>query len=58
MTYVQLDVGDGVATITLDDPDRRNALNAAMVDEIIAAMDTIEADDTVGAVVVLSLIHI
>ena len=52
MTYVQLDVGDGVATITLDDPDRRNALNAAMVDEIIAAMDTIEADDTVGAVVV------
>jgi enoyl-CoA hydratase len=52
MAYVQTDVADGVATITLDDPDRRNALNAAMVDEIIATFDAIEADDAVGAVVV------
>jgi len=52
MTYVQTDVADGVATITLDDPDRRNALNAEMVDEIVAAFDTIESDDGVGAVVV------
>ena len=52
MTYVQTDVADGVATITLDDPDRRNALNAETVDEIVAAFDTIESDDGVGAVVV------
>ena len=52
MTFVQTDIADGVATVTLDDPDRRNALNATMVDEIIATFDTIEADDAVGAVVV------
>ena len=52
MSYVQTDIADGVATITLDDPDRRNALNAEMVDEIIAAFDAIEADDNVGAAVV------
>jgi enoyl-CoA hydratase len=52
MTFVQTDIADGVATVTLDDPDRRNALNATMVDEIIAVFDTIEADSTVGAVVV------
>jgi enoyl-CoA hydratase len=52
MTYVQTDVADGVATVTLDDPDRRNALNATMVDEIIAVFDALEADDSVGAAVV------
>jgi len=52
MTSVQTDLTDGVATVTLDDPDRRNALNAQMVDEIIEAFDAIEADDSVGAVVV------
>lgn len=52
MSFVQTDIADGVATVTLDDPDRRNALNATMVDEIIATFDTIEADDAVGAVVV------
>jgi enoyl-CoA hydratase len=52
MTFVQTDIADGVATVTLDDPDRRNALNATMVDEIIAIFDAIEADSAVGAVVV------
>ncbi len=52
MSFVQTDIADGVATVTLDDPDRRNALNAEMVDEIIATFDTVEADDAVGAVVV------
>ncbi|MGZ4760352.1 MAG: enoyl-CoA hydratase [Acidimicrobiales bacterium] len=52
MTYVQTEISDGVATISLDDPDRRNALNAEMVDEIVAAFDAVEADDAVGAVVV------
>jgi enoyl-CoA hydratase len=52
MTQVNVDVSDGVAVLTLNDPDRRNALNLPMVDEIVEAMDGIEADTTVGAVVV------
>jgi enoyl-CoA hydratase len=43
---------DGVAVLTLDDPERRNALTAGLVDEIVAAIAECEADDRVGAVVV------
>lgn len=52
MSQVRLDITDGVATVTLDDPDRRNALNLPMVDEIVDAFDRIEADESIGAVVV------
>ena len=52
MSTVRHEIADGVAIVTLDDPDRRNALNLDMVDEIVATFDTIEADETVGAVVV------
>ncbi len=52
MTYIRTEITDGVAVITLNDPDRRNALNLEMNDEIVDALDTIEADDSVGAVVV------
>ena len=52
MTLVHVDIADGVATLTLDDPERRNALTLPMVDEIVAAMDEIEADENVGAIVV------
>src|SRR5829696_7889238 len=48
-------IADGfgaVATLTLNNPDERNTLTAPMVAEIVAAMDAIEADPTVGAVVV------
>jgi enoyl-CoA hydratase len=45
-------VADGVATLTLDNPEGRNTLTAAMVDQIVAAMDAFEADHAVGAVVV------
>lgn len=41
-----------VAILTLDDPERRNALSAPMVDEIIATTGALEADGTVGALVV------
>lgn len=49
---VRLDVADGVATVTLDDPDRRNALDLGLCAEIVAAFETLEARDDVGAVVV------
>ena len=52
MALVRCEVTDRVAVVTLDDPDRRNALNLAMVEEIEATFDQIEADDGVGAVVV------
>ena len=52
MNAVLTDVTDGVATLTLNNPDERNALSAPMVDEIVAAMDGFEADESVGAVVV------
>ena len=52
MALVLTDVRDGVATLTLNNPDERNTLTAAMVTEITAAMDVIEADESIGALVV------
>jgi enoyl-CoA hydratase len=52
MPLVLLDIADGVATLTLNNPEERNTLTAPMVTEIVTAMDTVEADDSVGAVVV------
>lgn len=43
---------DRVAVLTLDDPDRRNALTAGLVYEIVSAVDELEGDDGVGALVV------
>jgi methylglutaconyl-CoA hydratase len=37
-----LDVADRVATLTFNRPDKRNAISAAMVEELFAAMDEIE----------------
>ncbi len=52
MPNVLIEVADGVATLTLNNPAERNTLTRPMVDEIIAAMDAVEADSAVGAVVV------
>ncbi len=52
MAFAHTEVIEGVAVVTLDDPDHRNALNAAMVAEIVGAFDALEADPDVGAVVV------
>lgn len=52
MPDISLDRADGVATITLDAPDRRNALTLDMARELVAACDEIDADPSVGAVVV------
>ena len=49
---VLLDVADGVATITLNNPTERNTLTAPLVAEIVATMDRIESDSAVGAIVV------
>ncbi len=51
--YTQIIVtkADGIATITLNRPDKMNAYTRTMGAEIIAAMDDIDADDAVRAVI-------
>lgn len=51
-TQIKLDKADGIATLTLYRPDKMNAFTRTMMDEIIAAMDDTDADDSVRAVIV------
>lgn len=55
MTEVLLDRDGAVAIITLDAPSRRNALNVAMAQELLSICDRIDADSSIGAVVVRAL---
>lgn len=41
---------DGIAVVTLNRPDKLNAISYAMVDQLLDALDRFEADDTVGAI--------
>jgi enoyl-CoA hydratase len=50
--FIDVEITDGVAVLRLSDPDRRNAINNTMVDEIGAALDTLESDGTTAALVV------
>jgi enoyl-CoA hydratase len=52
LSLLRVDVDERVAVVTLDDPDRRNALSLDLVDEIVAAFDRLEDDADVGAVIV------
>ena len=54
MSYETLRAGveDGLLTLTLNRPDRLNAVNAAMIDEYVAALDAGRRDDGVRAVIV------
>ncbi len=49
---VHYDVGEGVATLTLDSQHNRNALSRRLVSELVAHLATAEADDEVKVVVV------
>lgn len=51
-TQIAYDVAGGVATITLDRPDRLNAFTVTMQRELCAALDAVDADPEVRAVVV------
>src|SRR5438552_8355879 len=50
--HVRYAVGDGIATLTLHRPERLNAVNTAMLREIVAALDAADGDDGVRAVIV------
>ena len=52
MAYVHSEVIDNVAVVTLNDPDKRNAVNLAMNGELHAMFDELEASSTIGAVVI------
>lgn len=50
-TQILVDKADGIATITLNRPEKMNAYTRTMGAEIMAAMDDIDADDAVRAVI-------
>lgn len=45
------DVSEGIATITLNRPDKMNAFTGRMMHEIISALDLTDSDDNVKAVI-------
>lgn len=49
---VEHSVTAGVALVTLVNPERRNALTPAMATELIQVLDVLDADTSVGAVVI------
>ena len=59
MTLPQLstllyDVKDGIATVTLNRPEKMNAFTTLMRDELIAVFDETDSDDNVRVVTVAS----
>lgn len=50
-TQIKYDVADGIATITLNRPEKMNAFTRVMMDELIAAFDRTDADDEVKVVI-------
>jgi enoyl-CoA hydratase/carnithine racemase len=51
-TAIRLEQSDGVATLTLDRPDRMNAFTHRMAREWLHALDVVDADDGVRALIV------
>ena len=55
MNEVMLEIDQGVAKIVLNAPERRNALTAEMVEDLISACDAVDDDLTVGAVILAAV---
>lgn len=49
---IAYDVSDGIATVTLDRPDRLNAFTVRMAEELLDVLDRIDGDDAARAVIV------
>ena len=45
---VMLRIDEGTAYLTLDRPDRRNALSLELMHELLAALDELAADEACG----------
>jgi enoyl-CoA hydratase len=52
MEHVRVEEDEGVAVVTLVDRERRNAMTAAMVVEIVETFERLESSESVGAVVI------
>src|SRR4051794_11159784 len=50
-SVVLFELSDGIATLTLNRPDKLNALNYAIVDGLMGLLDAIEHDDAVRVVI-------
>ena len=50
-SHVELTVVDRVATLTVNRPDKLNALNAATIGELVEAIDEIRARDDIGGAI-------
>jgi enoyl-CoA hydratase/carnithine racemase len=50
-TQIRLDIDGPIATITLDRPEKMNAYTRTMMGEIIEAMDALDDDDDVRAII-------
>jgi enoyl-CoA hydratase len=48
---VLIEVAEGIATLTIDRPEKRNALNAAVRRELIEALDALREDDAARVIV-------
>ena len=46
------EIQDGILTITLNRPERLNAFNLGMLDDLLVAFDRADADDEVGAIII------
>ena len=51
---LRYETGDGIATVTLDQPETRNALSAELLGELIAAFEDARDDEAVRCVVLTS----
>jgi enoyl-CoA hydratase/carnithine racemase len=49
--HVLIEAADGIATLTLNRPDKLNALSYAIIDRLLARLDALEADPSVRAVI-------
>ncbi len=52
MGLLHVERRDGVAVLTLEDPQRRNALSLGLCSEIVECLDDLDGDESIGSLVV------